>query len=109
MSAKIDPPAGDACAGDACPARRRSAGPRPAGRTGLVTPLASVEELVLDGGLRVYFHCSPVWDGEDDLYDVRSLDDLPLLPHLKRIRGADDFWPPEFLEVLRKRGTATDG
>ncbi|MCL7365966.1 MULTISPECIES: DUF6892 domain-containing protein [Streptomyces] len=71
--------------------------------------LASVEELVLDGGLRVYFHCSPVWDGEDDLYDVRSLDDLPLLPHLKRIRGADDFWPPEFLEVLRKRGTATDG
>ncbi|HWU10052.1 MAG TPA: hypothetical protein VN520_27375 [Streptomyces sp.] len=70
--------------------------------------LATVEELLLDGGHQVYAHCSPVWDGEDDLYDVRSLDDLPLLPNLKRIRGADDFWPPEFLEVLQERGIATE-
>ncbi|MFF5897477.1 DUF6892 domain-containing protein [Streptomyces argenteolus] len=71
--------------------------------------LATVEELLLDGGHSVYFHCSPIWDGEDDLYDVHSLDDLQLLPNLKHIRGADDFWPPEFLEVLRERGIATDG
>ncbi|MGW2838568.1 DUF6892 domain-containing protein [Streptomyces sp. NPDC001493] len=71
--------------------------------------LASVEDLILDGGLRVYYHCSPVWDGEDDLFDVRSLDDLPLLPNLKRIRGADDFWSSEMVEILHARGIATDG
>ncbi|UCM90025.1 DUF6892 domain-containing protein [Streptomyces marincola] len=68
--------------------------------------LATVEELLFEGGLRVYFHCSPIWDGEDDLYDVRSLDDLPLLPNLKRIRGAE-FWPRELQKTLRERGIAT--
>ncbi|MGW0782113.1 DUF6892 domain-containing protein [Streptomyces sp. NPDC002913] len=53
------------------------------------------------------YHCSPVWDGEDDLYGVRSLGDLPLLPNLKWIRGADDFWPAELVDVLRERGIAT--
>jgi hypothetical protein len=38
--------------------------------------LASVDTLVVDGGHQVYYECSPVWDGEDDLFDVHSLDDL---------------------------------
>nr|WSW67881.1 hypothetical protein OG461_17595 [Streptomyces sp. NBC_00995] len=72
--------------------------------------LATVEELNLDGGLEVYQECSPVWDGEDDLYDIRSLDDLDLLPNLRLISGVDDcgmgaaFDP----EVLAARGIATD-
>ncbi|MFI6862920.1 DUF6892 domain-containing protein [Streptomyces sp. NPDC050421] len=72
--------------------------------------LATVEELNLDGGLEVYQECSPVWDGEDELYDVGSLDDLDLLPNLKLISGVDDcgmgaaFDP----EVLAARGIATD-
>ncbi|MCX5414964.1 hypothetical protein OOK09_24140 [Streptomyces sp. NBC_00059] len=53
------------------------------------------------------YHCCPVWDGEDDLHDVRSLGDLPLLPNLKWIRGAHDFWPAELVDVLRERGIAT--
>ncbi|MEV7103468.1 DUF6892 domain-containing protein [Streptomyces atroolivaceus] len=53
--------------------------------------LATVDELVFDGGNQVFHECSPVWDGEDDLFDVRSLDDLPLLPNLKRVLGADDM------------------
>ncbi|MFH8759986.1 DUF6892 domain-containing protein [Streptomyces atroolivaceus] len=53
--------------------------------------LATVDELVFDGGNQVFHECSPVRDGEDDLFDVRSLDDLPLLPNLKRVLGADDM------------------
>ncbi|TXR96250.1 hypothetical protein EAO73_32435 [Streptomyces sp. col6] len=72
--------------------------------------LATVETLDLDGGLQVYQECSPVWDGEDDLYDVRSLDDLDLLPNLRLISGVDDcgmgaaFDP----DILASRGIATD-
>lgn len=49
--------------------------------------LATVTTLSCDGGHQAYIQCSPVWDGEDDLYDVRSLDDLDLLPNLKVIEG----------------------
>ncbi|WP_330452972.1 MULTISPECIES: DUF6892 domain-containing protein [unclassified Streptomyces] len=72
--------------------------------------LATVETLDLDGGLRVYQECSPVWDGEDDLYDVGSLDDLDLLPNLRLISGVDNcgmgaaFDP----DVLASRGISTD-
>ncbi|MEA5363226.1 hypothetical protein VA596_27095 [Amycolatopsis sp., V23-08] len=65
--------------------------------------LASVEQLVMDGGLQVYQECSPIWDGEDDLYDVTSLDDLALLPNLRRVVGSE-FLGPELRDVLRARG-----
>ncbi|MFD7497616.1 DUF6892 domain-containing protein [Streptomyces sp. NPDC059832] len=50
--------------------------------------LATVETFLVDGGHQVYYECSPVWDGEDDLFDVGSLDDLDLLPNLRQIVGA---------------------
>ncbi|MEK8143392.1 hypothetical protein NKH18_18620 [Streptomyces sp. M10(2022)] len=72
--------------------------------------LATVEELTADGGHQVYQECAPVWDGEDELFDVHSLDDLALLPNLKRFVGADecllDF--PDKLSVLEARGIAVD-
>ncbi|MFD9722181.1 DUF6892 domain-containing protein [Streptomyces sp. NPDC059076] len=48
---------------------------------------AGVESLCFDAGLEIYRHCAPAWDGEDGLFDVRSLNDLDLLPQLKRGRG----------------------
>jgi len=69
--------------------------------------LATVDELLLDGGLQVYYECSPVWDGEDDLYDVRSLDDLALLPNLERIDNAEMLAVPGAPEQLAARGIAT--
>ncbi|MFJ1758915.1 DUF6892 domain-containing protein [Amycolatopsis sp. NPDC088138] len=69
--------------------------------------LASVEQLSMDGGLQVYQECSPIWDGEDDLYDVTSLDDLALLPNLRRVVGSE-FLGPQLREVLRARGIAAD-
>ncbi|MEU5882105.1 hypothetical protein [Spirillospora sp. NPDC047279] len=69
--------------------------------------LAGVEELCMDGGNQVYQECAPVWDGEDDLFDIGSLDDLALVPNLRRVLGSE-FLGPELLEVLTARGIAAD-
>ncbi|MFE6889708.1 DUF6892 domain-containing protein [Streptomyces sp. NPDC057694] len=69
--------------------------------------LASVRELVMDGGLRVYQECAPVWDGEDDLFDIGTLDDLALLPNLRRISGSE-FLGPELRSALTARGIVAD-
>ncbi|WP_030546757.1 DUF6892 domain-containing protein [Streptomyces albus] len=70
--------------------------------------LATVEELTFDGGHQVFMECAPVWDGEDDLFDVRSLDDLDLLPNLKLFTGAEmlELMVPGGLEILTARGIA---
>jgi hypothetical protein len=69
--------------------------------------LATVEKLVMDGGLRVYQECAPVWDGEDELFDVTSLEDLALLPNLRRVVGSE-FLGPRLRETLRSRGVEAD-
>ncbi|MFF8616349.1 DUF6892 domain-containing protein [Streptomyces sp. NPDC015350] len=71
--------------------------------------LATVDTLLIDGGLQVYCECSPVWDGEDDLFDVDSLDDLDLLPNLRRIIGAENcgLGVPFKKEILAARGIAS--
>ncbi|MER5746476.1 DUF6892 domain-containing protein [Streptomyces sp. NPDC002225] len=72
--------------------------------------LATVETLLVDGGNRVYYHCSPVWDGEDELFDVASLDDLDLLPNLRRVSGAQDCGIGVAFDekLLAARGIASD-
>ncbi|WP_329209301.1 hypothetical protein OG257_20035 [Streptomyces sp. NBC_00683] len=70
--------------------------------------LAGVDELLVDGGHQVYYECSPVWDGEDDLFDVRSLDDLALLPNLERITCIAELHVPGAPEILAARGIAMD-
>jgi hypothetical protein len=69
--------------------------------------LATVEELCMDGGNQVYQECAPVWDGEDDLFDIASLDDLVLLPNLRRVLGSE-FLGPELRNALSARGVAAD-
>ncbi|WP_428951968.1 DUF6892 domain-containing protein [Streptomyces sp. cg35] len=69
--------------------------------------LASVDELVMDGGLAVYQECAPVWDGEDDLFDIATLDDLALLPNLRRVIGSE-FLGPELRAALGARGVTAD-
>ncbi|WP_371098549.1 DUF6892 domain-containing protein [Streptomyces sanglieri] len=72
--------------------------------------LATVDTLLIDGVHQVYYECSPVWDGEDDLFDVGSLDDLDLLPNLRLISGAQDcgLGVPFKEEILTARGIASD-
>ncbi|WP_367129168.1 hypothetical protein [Saccharothrix sp. HUAS TT1] len=70
--------------------------------------LATVDELTTDGGLEVYHQCAPFWDGEDDLFDVTSLDDLALLPNLRVIHGGDEAMmaAPGAEDILKARGIA---
>ncbi|GAA0992302.1 MULTISPECIES: DUF6892 domain-containing protein [Nocardiopsis] len=72
--------------------------------------LAAVDSVLFDGGNQAFMECAPVWDGEDDLFDVRSLDDLDLVPNLRRFEGAEDLFyqRPEMLEVLTARGIEVD-
>ena len=39
--------------------------------------------LTIDGGAQVYLQIIPHWDGEDDAFDITSVDDAALLPKLK--------------------------
>jgi len=72
--------------------------------------LARVEELCFDAGADVFRHCAPAWDGEDDLFDVRSLDDLPLLPNLRKVTFVRDgvLVVPDAAEVFAARDIDTD-
>ena len=47
--------------------------------------LAQVIKIGPDGGDEIYAGLIPVWDGEDDRFDIDTLDDLRLLPNLERV------------------------
>ncbi|MEU3606710.1 hypothetical protein AB0E83_14880 [Streptomyces sp. NPDC035033] len=72
--------------------------------------LATVEELCFDAGTTVFHQCAPAWDGEDDLFDVRSLDDLDLLPNLREVTFVEDgvLAVPDAAGIFAARGIATD-
>ncbi|WP_329038923.1 hypothetical protein OHT61_15645 [Streptomyces sp. NBC_00178] len=71
--------------------------------------LAGVETLVVDGGAPVYDECSPVWDGEDALFGIHSLDDLALLPSLTRVSGTEMITVPGKRGILAARGVTVVG
>lgn len=47
--------------------------------------LAQVVKISPDGGDEVYAALVPEWDGEDDRFDIDSLEDVRLLPNLERV------------------------
>jgi hypothetical protein len=47
--------------------------------------LAQVETIYQDGGNEIYHQLIPFWDGEDDVFNITSTDDLELLPNLKNV------------------------
>lgn len=47
--------------------------------------LGQVVKIAPDGGDEIYAGLVPVWDGEDDLFDIETLEDLRLLPNLERV------------------------
>ena len=65
--------------------------------------LAGIEEIYQDGGNEIYMQICPLWDGEDDRFDIHSADDVRSLPNLKFItliyNGDRDF-----LEQFEKIG-----
>jgi len=47
--------------------------------------LIQIDKIEQDGGNEIYFQLIPFWDGEDDAFNIKSTDDLKLLPNLKKI------------------------
>lgn len=47
--------------------------------------LEQVVKIAPDGGDEIYAALVPVWDGEDDRFDIGTLDDVHLLPNLERV------------------------
>jgi hypothetical protein len=47
--------------------------------------LSAVEELVFDGGSKIYFYVRPLWDAESDELNVTSLDGIAQLTNLRSI------------------------
>jgi len=47
---------------------------------------------VIEGGLEGYQHLIPWWDGENDAFDIQSVDDAALLPNLE-VFDFDDRTP----------------
>ena len=54
-----------------------------------VSLAALVTELYFDGGNEIYAQLIPFWDGEDDVFDIKSLteEDISQVPNLKTIDG----------------------
>lgn len=65
---------------------------------------AHVTELVFDSGNEVYRHLIPLWDGEDDSFDVQSWADVDLLPNLERVVLLMIADPETIAEQLAARG-----
>lgn len=74
---------------------------------GLLIPdalLAQVETLGFDGGNQVYRQIFLYWDGECDSFDVRGIEDIALLPHLKQISGMSEEFVARFAGELERKG-----
>jgi hypothetical protein len=64
--------------------------------------LALVEEIYQDGGNEIHFELVRQWDGEDDLFNITSTDDLHFVPNLKKITllyDDDERMVDAFMEV----------
>lgn len=67
--------------------------------------LLGIETLDQDGGDEIYMQLYPFWDGEDDVFNIRSAEDAALLPDL---RSVTLFYDEDggILEAFRRQGIA---
>jgi hypothetical protein len=67
---------------------------------------AEVEELYLDGGNEIYLQVCPLWDGEDKLFDIKSIEEAELAQfrNLKKIDCVMMDFNKKTRELLQGRG-----
>ena len=69
--------------------------------------LPLIKEIDMDGGDTIYGQLYPFWDGEDDVFNIQSVEDAALLPNLKPVTlfyNEND----RILEEFRQRGIAAE-
>lgn len=47
--------------------------------------LLNVTKIYQDGGNDIYMQICPLWNGEDDQFNIKNTDDIVLLPNLKKM------------------------
>lgn len=64
---------------------------------------AEIEEISSDGGDDVYMNIIPLWDGEDDVFDIKSItpEEIKQFPNLKSVSV---FADKDVLDVFRECG-----
>ncbi len=65
-----------------------------------------ITELYFDGGNEIYAQLIPQWDGEDNIYDIKSLneEELTQFPNLKKIDGTAIFISEKTKKILKNKG-----
>lgn len=66
--------------------------------------LSQVDTLYMDGGNTIYLQVCPLWDGEDDVFNLHSAEDAALLPALKSVTLFYDRRGDGLLQDFRARG-----
>jgi len=61
--------------------------------------LIDFEELKLDGGDEIYRQIIPFWDGEDNQFDAKSVEDIKYLPNLRATNSMN--FSKELIKQLR--------
>ncbi len=69
--------------------------------------LASIERLDQDGGDEIWLQIIPFWDGEDDVFNIKSAADAALLPKLRSITLFYDD-DDSILQAFEARGIAAE-
>ena len=65
--------------------------------------LATITEIYQDGGDDIYMNICPFWDGEDERFNIRSAEDVALLPNLEKMTVFYDE-DEKLLEALEDKG-----
>ena len=67
---------------------------------------ALVTELYFDGGNEIYAQLIPFWDGEDDVFDIKSLteEDISQVPNLKTIDGTAILMSEQVKNLCKSKG-----
>ncbi len=63
-----------------------------------------ITELSSDGGDDIYLQIIPFWDGEDNVYDVTSAEDVKLLPNLKRATLLFEYPGEQLVKEFKELG-----
>lgn len=63
-----------------------------------------ITELTSDGGDDIYLEIIPFWDGEDQVFDVKSAVDVKLLPNLKKATLLLEYPFDHLIKEFKKEG-----
>ncbi len=67
-----------------------------------------ITSLEQDGGNDIYMEIAPLWNGEDDIFNIKSVEDTASFPNLKEMTLFYDEDGDALLEELRAKGIEAD-